>query len=285
MKTDDLMSPPQETSEAADDVAVPIEDVEMPPEAPHDRQDALRWEAGRLQDFKKDHVKRNNQTPCPACATYVSINANKCPHCSSDIAANNALVRESLRRLEEITAELETMREEHMERFRDAPRPPLSERFRTFLSDPQTREDSKIVVPSLLLIFAGLTVLRLMGYQAIFWAVAIVGGVFAYTLFSKLGIKRFVTIDLYRSVLVFGLLAVMASAATQPSSWWVGTGTNAVQVLGSTINIRAAHTTQSAVLATAHKGDRLKVIERRNQWYNVQTRDGQVGWVHASLVE
>ena len=161
MKTDDLLSPPEETTNSADEVTLPAEDVKMPSEDAHNRQDALRWEAGRLQEFKKDNIKRNNQTPCPACATYVSIKANKCQHCSSDIAANNALVRESLRRLEEVTAGLETLREEHMERFRDAPRPPFSDRFKAFLTDPQTREDMKIVAPALLLVFGGLTVLRL----------------------------------------------------------------------------------------------------------------------------
>ena len=84
--------------------------------------------------------------------------------------------------------------------------------------------------------------------------------------------------------LVFGVLAVMASAA-QPASWWSSASGDRVEVLGSTVNIRESHTTQSPVLTTATQGDKLKVIERRNDWCRVQTPDGREGWIYSSLVQ
>jgi hypothetical protein len=267
-----------------DELAPPVENVAAPEDEPQRPQDDLEWELNRLRDFKKGNVKRNNQTLCPACATHVSIKANKCPQCSSDIAANNALVRESLRRLEEVTAELDAIRDEHMERIHGAPTRPFSERLQAFFFDPQTREDMKIVLPSLVLFFVGVATLRVLGNQMLFWTFSIAGGVIAYSLFSRLGVKRLVTIDLYRSVLVFGLLALLASSVAQPTSWWSGAAPKRVEVLPSTVNIRTASTTQSAVLTTAHRGDKLVVIERRNDWYKINTKDGQEGWVYASLV-
>jgi hypothetical protein len=266
------------------DQAPTMEETVTPTDGASGRHTVLQAEANRLVEFKKDRVKRNNQTPCPACATYVHINANKCPHCTSDIAANNALVRESLRQLEEITAELESMHEQHMERLHGAPRRPFSERFKSFFSDAQTREDMKIVVPALFLFFVAVATFRILGNQTLFWSVAVAGGVIAYSLLNKFNVKRIVTIDLYRSVLVFGLLALMASAVAQPGSFWTGPGKSTVEVRRSTINIRSSNTTQSSVIATAHQGDKLKVLERKDDWYRIKTSDGQTGWVYAPLV-
>jgi len=278
---EDAPNPIEEMANLVEDVAAPDPEDELSTD-----QDALQWEATRLREFKKENVRRGNQTLCPACAMYVSMKANKCPHCSSDIAANNALVRESLRRLQEVTTRLEALREEHMERFHDVPRPPFSERLKGFFVDRQTHEDMKVVFPAFFLLFSAIAVFRLIGTEPLFWSCAIGGGVIVYALFNRLRIKRLMTIDLYRTMLVLGLLAVMASAFAQPASWWSGPGgSDRVQVLGSAVNIRASHTTQSDVLATAHRGDRLTILERRNNWYKVETRDGQEGWVYSSLVQ
>jgi hypothetical protein len=268
----------------ANEATPAVLDPAIPTEAPADPHDAIRWEANRLMEFKKEKVKRGNQTPCPACATYVHINANKCPHCSSDIAANNALVRESLRRLDEIATQLEAQHGQHMERLHGAPRRPFAERVKSFFTDPQTKKDMKVVIPVGVLFFAAVGTLRALGYGTLFWGLSIVGGAIAYTVLVKLNVKRLVTIDLYRSVLVFGLLMLMASALAQPMSppsiAWRGQ----VKVVASTANIRASNSTESSVVATVNEGDRLTVVQRSLGWYKVRTADGSEGWVHAALV-
>jgi hypothetical protein len=65
-------------------------------------------ELEELLRFKRKHVPKEGLTGCPACTTLVDVTANKCPHCSSYIAPNNALVRETLRRIAEIEAGLDS---------------------------------------------------------------------------------------------------------------------------------------------------------------------------------
>ena len=57
-------------------------------------------EAKRLMDFKREHIT-NNESPCPQCATHVSIQAVKCPHCTSDISRHTKNVRDELNKLKE----------------------------------------------------------------------------------------------------------------------------------------------------------------------------------------
>ena len=52
-------------------------------------------------------VDRDRQTPCSACGLPVKVKENQCPHCDSNIAPNNALMRESLRRIDEIRAAID----------------------------------------------------------------------------------------------------------------------------------------------------------------------------------
>jgi hypothetical protein len=59
-----------------------------------------------LLEFKREHV-HGDMTPCPSCTLLVPINARRCQHCESNIEANNALVRETLRHIDEISAQLE----------------------------------------------------------------------------------------------------------------------------------------------------------------------------------
>ncbi|MDH3214854.1 MAG: SH3 domain-containing protein [Candidatus Krumholzibacteria bacterium] len=244
---------------------------------------SLQEEASRLAEFKKQNVKRQNQTPCPACATYVHINANKCPHCSSDIAANNALVRESLRRLDEVNADLDTLHTKHMRRHKATARP-FSEQVRSFVT-PQMRDDMKIIVPSFFLLFVVLVALRFTGIEPLFWSITIAGGFIAYSLLNKSNMRRFVTIDLYRSVLVIGLLIVMGSALPKPAALLSWGTASSVEVQRPVANIRASSSTDSRIVTTAQQGDNLQVITRRGDWYHIKTSDGQTGWVYASLVK
>jgi len=67
---------------------------------------ATRVALEELIEFKNERV-RGDQTPCPSCTLLVHIAAKRCPHCGSDVTANNALVRETLRHIEEIAAQID----------------------------------------------------------------------------------------------------------------------------------------------------------------------------------
>lgn len=85
----------------------PADTEELAPETPFGGASDLREELESLMHFKAQNVHKGVLTPCPACTTLVKIRANHCPNCESNIAANNALVREHLRRIDEIRAELD----------------------------------------------------------------------------------------------------------------------------------------------------------------------------------
>lgn len=256
-----------------------------PPEA-EEEQGSFQEELRRLTEFKKNNVKKD-QTPCPACATYVSIKANKCPHCSTDIAANNALVRESLRRLDEINGELDELHDKHIERHKqETAQRPFTERFTGFFADRQFREHMKVLVPAFFLFFVVITALRVMTSGTLFWSVTVASGFIAYTLLSKSKMRRFVTIDLYRATLVVGLLIVMGSAAPQLGTpLWTAPSIPTVEVQRPVVNIRAANSTKSDIIATVQQGEKLNVVEQRGDWYKIETSAGQTGWVFASLVK
>jgi hypothetical protein len=82
------------------------EDATATPE-PVDTREHLEAQLDELLRFRQEKIPSEGITLCPACMTHVEVSANVCPNCDSNIAANNALVRESLRRLEEIEARLD----------------------------------------------------------------------------------------------------------------------------------------------------------------------------------
>ncbi|MEN8140802.1 MAG: SH3 domain-containing protein [Thermodesulfobacteriota bacterium] len=247
---------------------------------------ALQEEANSLLAYKKANIKRQDKTPCPACATLVHVNANKCPHCTSDISEHTEQARQSLSRLQEINKELNELHSAHMERRAHESGPlALWANIKSFFSEPQTKEDMKILVPSLFLFFVAIIALRVMGTPLLFWLVSIAGGVVAYSVLNRVGVKRFVTVELYRSLLIVGLLVVMGSAFTPSLQSLTSIGTSkTVTVARPTANIRAANSTSSAVVATARQGDKLKIVAKKGAWYRVKTSDGTKGWIYASLV-
>lgn len=247
---------------------------------------SLQAEASRLLNFKRQHIRNQNQTPCPACTTLVHINSRQCPHCNSDIAAHTALAREELRKLNAITAELyELHKRQGGHHSSGSSQGPFWKRFISFFSDPQLREDAKVVLPSLLLFFVLIVSLRVMGNWLLFWSVALVGGAFAFVLLKRSSFRRHVTIDLYRAVLVFGLAIVLSTAVGRPTSSGPRGLASKVRVQRPVVNIRASATTDSRVVTTARKGDRLSVLDRQGSWYKIQTAEGQTGWVYAELVK
>jgi len=59
-----------------------------------------------LLEFTRERV-HGDMTRCPGCNLMVPISARRCQHCDSNIEANNALVRETLRHIDEITGGLD----------------------------------------------------------------------------------------------------------------------------------------------------------------------------------
>ena len=113
----------------------------------------------------------------------------------------------------------------------------------------------------------------------VFWGTCAVGTTIGFVLFNHFRYAKFVTVESYRSVLVIGLLIVMGSTLT-PS---VEPG-QTVTVQKPVANIRQINTTDSPIMATANKGDKLQVFGQDGTWYNVRTADGTTGWIYASLV-
>jgi hypothetical protein len=102
----------------------------------------MRDEIESLVELIKDKVDNDNLTPCPGCNILVEISANRCPHCDSNIAANNALMRESIRRLDEIRGELDGEHDVHVEsRLDPSEKQSFGERIRRFFSGAPVEED------------------------------------------------------------------------------------------------------------------------------------------------
>jgi hypothetical protein len=120
-----------------------VEQVLAAVESATDENADLRTEIERLVELTKHKIDRNDQTPCPSCTILVHVQLNHCPHCESDIAAHNALLRESVRRIGEIQTEIDGQHHEHVDRRdSDSAKPPLGERFKRFFSGAGTVEES-----------------------------------------------------------------------------------------------------------------------------------------------
>ena len=246
---------------------------------------SLDAEAKRLLEFKEKNVKNQNQTLCPECATLIHISAIKCAQCGSDVREHTARIREELGRLKEITAELQGLHSSYMECCEEeSTARPAGETAKAFLSDSRMREDLKIVLPSFLLFFALIAALRLTGNEALFWGVTLPGGFIAYFLLKRSNVRKHVTIDLYRTALVVGLILAASAAAIRPLPDSPDVSFNSMIVQTARANIRESATTDSRVVTTVSQGDEVRVVGRQGAWYSIETEDGQTGWVYSSLV-
>lgn len=101
----------------------------------------LMREIDRLVELTKHKIDRDDRTPCPSCTIMVHVQLHQCPHCESNIAAHNALMRESTRRLREIRAELDGQSGKRADRNKalSATRP-LGERIKRFFAGPGPAE-------------------------------------------------------------------------------------------------------------------------------------------------
>ena len=77
------------------------------PEKLNEIDELLRIKQARKFDAKS--------VPCPCCNVMVEITINRCPFCDSDIAPETALARETMRRLRELSGEIDA---EHAKRGR-----------------------------------------------------------------------------------------------------------------------------------------------------------------------
>ncbi len=246
----------------------------------------LNEEVRRLLDFKRSNVKGRNRTPCPQCATSVDVNANKCPHCASEIADHTENVRKHLAELDAIRTELDQLHVRFMEyREEEAAMQPLLERCRRMFSGPQMATGVKTVLPAFVVFFAFITVLRLTGNGLLFWAGLIGGCVIAFSLLKMSAHKHYVTVELYRSVLIVGAIVMMTGSVAIPMPDWSTLSTDRVEVIRPTANIRASASTESSIVGTASQGDKLTVVERQGSWIQVKTENGDTGWIYASLVK
>ncbi|MDY6839457.1 MAG: SH3 domain-containing protein [Thermodesulfobacteriota bacterium] len=58
----------------------------------------------------------------------------------------------------------------------------------------------------------------------------------------------------------------------------------AVTVKAPLVNVREGPGTTFRVLLQAEKGVSFKRLDRKGTWFKVQHQDGEVGWIHQSLV-
>ena len=63
-------------------------------------------ELEELLEFRRERVQ-GDMTRCPGCNLLVPISARRCQHCDNNIEANNALVRETLRLIDEMSGRLD----------------------------------------------------------------------------------------------------------------------------------------------------------------------------------
>ncbi len=243
-------------------------------------------EAKRLMDFKKEYIK-NNETPCPKCATLVNIQAVKCPQCTSDISQHTKKVRDELNKLKKVTEELNELHRKEMELIRqEASEKPIRERIQNFFGDPKFIQDLKLVLPFMIGLF-GLVIYassKLSGFM--FLLTTIAGGFVILFLFKKWGLTRYITLDLYRGLIIFGLFAIIISTTFEASTFWpkMSVLTQTVEISSESANIRQSPTTSSSVVTQVARGDKLAVLEKRDPWYKVRTSTGAVGWIHSSLL-
>jgi hypothetical protein len=164
------------------------------------QQSLLYAEARRLLDFKRQHITRQNQTPCPECAVPVSVQARKCPHCGSEIAEYTDAARQALGELNALTREIAELHSRELSRYAEGIRArSLRERAALFFADPQVQRDLRILLPAALLLFVVLVLVRVSASGLVFWLVAPLAGSLAWVTLRRSGVNHYVAVDLYRA--------------------------------------------------------------------------------------
>ena len=153
---------------------------------------AIRQNAAQKTPARRDwRGGERGQTPCPACTLLIGIQTSSCPHCNSDVSAHMALEREHARQQGEMR--------------------PLWKKIAVFLREPRARRHLGIAGTSLLLILALVAFLRSMADPLTFWIAAPLSGLVAYVLLKRSPYQQPIKVDLYRTTLIFGLVAILGS--------------------------------------------------------------------------
>lgn len=247
---------------------------------------ALDQEAKKLLEFKKENIRKNHLTPCPQCATWINFKAKKCPQCTSDIAGHMQKVREQLKRLDEISAELYELHKKKMELYHEGSAyKPIWERVQAFFSDQQLLNDFKIVLPTLVSFFALLFFLKSQDFGILFWLAALGGGTGVFFLFKKWNLRKHVVLDFYRMVLIIGLVILLTATLFSGATIWPGKSVSGktVVVTAPTANLRESPNTSADVVATVQEGERVTVTGKRGSWYRVKAGNRK-GWILSDLV-
>lgn len=103
-------------------------------EDPAEAHAELQAEVDRLLAFRREWVRDDDMTPCPACTILVRISDNHCVHCNTDISPNNALVRESVRRLDELGIGIDENHGGHLGTHPRPKSPSLGQRLKNMLT-------------------------------------------------------------------------------------------------------------------------------------------------------
>ena len=158
--------------------------------------------------------------------------------------------------------------------------------FRSMLSDPKLQKDMRFVLPFLLGLFALVFFLKHNTTGFVFIVSTASSACVVYFMFEKLNLSRYVTVDLYRLVLFFGVIVILISSpyGSMGKLMHSPVSTASVEVQKSTVNIRQEPSTDSGVVTKVSKGDKLKVLDSNGSWYKVETASGEKGWVYSSLV-
>jgi len=214
------------------------------------------------------------------------VQAKKCRHCGSEIAEYTDAAQQALAALNLLTQEIAELHAKELSRFADdASRKSLAERVTRFLGDSQVQRDLRILLPAALLFFVVLVLLRSTANGLVFWLVAPLAGSIAYIALRRSGVRHLMAVDLYRTVLVAGLGALLSSAVFAPMAFWPKSLDATVEVKVRRANLRQEASVDSKVVGSTERGERLRVVDRSGAWFQVQTDDGETGWVYANSVQ
>ncbi len=147
-------------------------------------------------------------------------------------------------------------------------------------------QDLKVVIPFWIGMFALTWFVRSRTYGLVFGLFTVTAGMVVYYLFQKWNLRRMVSLELYRLVLVFGVIVILSQAFTGSKPFWPDFSIfkETVEVSGQSALLRLSPNINSEIIAYMENGERLLILESHQGWYKVKTDAEVIGWVPSSLV-